>query len=433
MNIEKYIKRAHKLHGDKYDYTKFKATKVTEKGVIICPIHGNFYQSMHVHLKGNGHGCPLCAKEKSKKSRSLTTEEFIKRSQETHGETYDYSKVNYINSNTKVCIICPKHGEFWQYPLSHINGCSCPKCKGVNKKSIEEFIVDANKIHNNQYDYSKVKYVNAKTKVCIICPIHGEFWQTPNSHLNGCGCPYCSNNHQLDSYGWIEKAKSKHLDKYDYSKVNYINSNTKVCIICPEHGEFWQFPSSHLQGHGCPKCGGVFHYTTQQWVDKVNEIHNNRYDYSKVNYVNSKTKVCIICPMHGEFWQTPNDHLLNHGCPMCRQSMLENNMAINLTNNNITFEREKTFDWLIYKDKLYIDFYLPDYNIAIECQGKQHFKPVDAFGGAKAFHECQKRDLVKKELCEKNNVKIFYFSNVNIKYPYDVYNDINKLIEDIYK
>lgn len=307
MNIEKYIKRAHELHGDKYDYTKFKATKVTEKGAIICPIHGTFYQSMHVHLKGNGHGCPLCAKEKSKKARSLTSEEFIKRSQETHGETYDYSK------------------------------------------------------------------------------------------------------------------------------VNYVNSSTKVCIICPEHGEFWQFPSSHLQGYGCPKCGGVFHYTTQQWVDKANKIHNNRYDYSKVNYVNSKTKVCIICPEHGEFWQTPNDHLLNHGCPMCRQSMLENYMAINLTNNNITFEREKTFEWLIHKDKLYIDFYLPDYNIAIECQGIQHFKPVHAFGGAKAFHECQKRDLVKKELCEKNNVKLFYFSNVNINYPYDVYNDINKLIEDIYK
>ena len=188
--------------------------------------------------------------------------------------------------------------------------------------NIEEFIEKANSVHNCRYDYSKVDYKNKSTKVCIICPEHGEFWQDPKHHLRGQGCPKCSkkessNKKTLTTEEFIEKAKEIHGDKYDYSKVEYTSTNDKVCIICPEHGDFWQRPHNHLKGQGCPKCSGRFKTDTEYFIEKAKKIHGNKYDYSKVEYINAHTKVCIICPEHGEFWQTPQNHLQNKGCKLC--------------------------------------------------------------------------------------------------------------------
>ena len=171
----------------------------------------------------------------------------------------------------------------------------------TKKMTNSEFIAKARKIHNEKYDYSKVEYINNRTKVCIICPIHGEFWQTPNAHLNGQDCPKCKGKIKLTLEKFIEKAKKVHGDKYDYSKVEYINNHTKVCIICPIHGEFWQTPQHHLKGVGCPKCYGNFRKTTEQFIEEARKVHGDKYDYSKVEYVNATTKVRIICPKHGEF------------------------------------------------------------------------------------------------------------------------------------
>lgn len=124
----------------------------------------------------------------------LTTEQFIKKAQQIHNNKYDYSKVEYVNNRTKVCIICPEHGEFWQTPNSHLNGNGCSSCKGLKKLTTKEFIERAKQVHGNKYDYSKTIYVNKRTKVCIICPIHGEFYQTPHNHVyQKQGCPECGN------------------------------------------------------------------------------------------------------------------------------------------------------------------------------------------------------------------------------------------------
>ena len=146
------------------------------------------------------------------------------------------------------------------------------------RKSNDEFIREAQSIHHNKYDYSKVEYTNNKTKVCIVCPEHGEFWQTPSDHLNGKGCPQCAGNIRCDKDVFIEKAKHIHNDRYDYSKVEYVNAHTKVCIICPEHGEFWQTPNNHLNGNGCPLCknrkiGDGLRDTVEDFTKKSNEIH----------------------------------------------------------------------------------------------------------------------------------------------------------------
>ena len=274
----------------------------------------------------------------------------------------------------------------------------------------EEFIEKTRKVHGDKYDYSKVEYINSKTKVCIICPEHGEFWQEPNKHLRNCGCPKCVGKY-TSTIDFINKSKKIHNDKYDYSKVDYKYAQSKVCIVCPEHGEFWQTPNSHLRGKGCPMCSKNKKMTTEEFIIKAKEIHNDKYDYSKVKYVNAHSLVQIICPIHGEFWQNPNNHIYNHrGCSKCYSSVLEDMMRNKLSNLNIKFIEQKTFDWLVYKDKLRLDFYLPEYNIAIECQGIQHFEPVDAFGGIKEFKKCKYRDKLKKDLCNKYNVNLLYFN-----------------------
>ena len=194
-------------------------------------------------------------------SKKKTKEEFIKESISIHGNKYDYSKVDYVNNREKVCIICPEHGEFWQSPMKHLSGQGCPLCSATKKNTTDDFISDAKAVHGNKYDYSKVKYVNNKTKVCIICPEHGEFWQEPHNHLKGRGCPICAKTktkpHKYTTESFINLASEIHEKKYDYSETEYVDMNTKVKIICPEHGEFWQLPYLHINGAACPKCSNI--------------------------------------------------------------------------------------------------------------------------------------------------------------------------------
>ena len=255
--------------------------------------------------------------------KKLTTEDFIRRAKEVHGDKYDYSKVDYIDNRTKVCIICPEHGEFWQQPRNHLLGQACPKCayktrwESRGRITTENFIKKARKAHGDKYDYSKVEYKGTHTKVCIICQEHGEFLQTPHNHLHSQGCLACSGRKQLTTEEFIRRAKEVHGDKYDYSKVEYVNKSTKVKIICPIHGEFEQIPDNHLHGHGCHKCVNCKQLTTEEFIHRAKEVHGDKYDYSKVEYINSHTKVKIICPIHGEFEQEPNSHLEGKGCPNC--------------------------------------------------------------------------------------------------------------------
>ena len=307
--------------------------------------------------------------------KKLTTNEFINKAKEIHGDKYDYSKVEYKTNKTKVCIICPKHGEFWMTPVKHINRKhNCPKCRNLNK-TINEWIESANKVHNNKYNYSKFNYVNIDTKSTIICPEHGEFEQTFEKHINRKqGCPICANKHRND------------------------------------------------------KCK----LTNEKFINKAKEVHGNKYDYSKVKYINNETKVCIICPEHGEFCQQPNNHLNGQGCPICNESKLEKEISNFLVKNNINYEREKTFEWLKSKYNLRLDFYLPDYNIAIECQGIQHFKPVNYFGGLQKYIKLSKNDKLKYDLCKQNGINIIYFSNTNNNsYISKVFTNYDELLNEI--
>ena len=344
-----------------------------------------------------------------------------------------------MGCKTKVCISCPEHGEFWQSPDVHTQGKGCPKCSGHYIPTTEEWIASAREVHGNKYDYHKVEYVSNSTKVCIICHEHGDFWQTPSSHLSGCGCPKCGGTYVPTTEEWIVSARKAHGDKYEYTKVNYVNHNTKVCIICNEHGEFWQNPSNHLQGHGCPKCSADntrerLTLTKEEFIEKANEVHGNKYDYHKVEYVNAKTKVTIICSEHGEFLQMPNHHTNGAGCPKCNLSHLERDVMKCLDDIGITYDYQKRFKWL---GRQSLDFYLPNYNVGIECQGGQHFFPVDFAGkgvewACNEFDKLISRDKRKKALCEKHDIKLLYFGNIpnyNTFLGEVVHNDVQYLID----
>lgn len=306
----------------------------------------------------------------------------------------------------------------------------------MRKITKEQFIEKARKVHGDDYIYTDVEYKNNSTKVKIICPIHGEFWQTPDKHINrGHGCPKCCKTGiRLTKDDFIEKARKIHGDDYIYENVEYINSWTKVCIICKKHGEFWQTPNSHLSGKGCKKCADERKTlnntkTTEQFIEEARKVHGDDYDYSKSKYVNSKTKICIICKKHGEFWQTPNAHLSGkQGCPICKQSSLELKIIDLLNNNDISFETQKKFKWLGSKR---LDYFIPSKNIAIECQGRQHFIPIDFFGGDKGLKETIERDTIKRQLCEEHGIRVLYFSNLHIDYPYEVIEDEKLLIQKI--
>ena len=300
------------------------------------------------------------------------------------------------------------------------------------KKTIHDFIVESNDIHNNKYDYSLVDYINSKIKVKIICPSHGVFEQTPNSHLQRRGCMLCSHEKtRTKNNDFIEKSKVLHNNKYDYSKVIYINNKTKVEIICPIHGIYYVLPTHHLNGVECKKCYyDKMKMSKQDFIKKANMIHENKYDYSKVVYINSKTKVEIICPIHGIYKQTPHHHLNGSSCKKCRQSKGENEIETFLLKKKIIFETQKKIEKCKDKRELPFDFYLPDYNLCIEYDGEQHFKNNEFFGGEDAFKIRQKHDKIKNDFCEENNINLLRISYKQFNEVEDlIYNYIEKIKE----
>ena len=322
ITTELFIEKAKLIHGDKYDYSKVEYNGCKHNIIILCLIHGEFEQRPDMHLRG--YGCKNCSITKKK----LTNKQFIEKAIQIYGNKYEYSKVEYKKSNEKIIIICKIHGEFLQTPGGHLSKRGCRLCGNIQKSlsmssNTKDFIEKAKIKHGDKYNYSKVNYINNTKKIIIICKVHGNFLQSPSDHLNYNGCQICGNNkkgvyQQSNSIEFIEKAIKIHGDKYNYSKVEYIEAKIKVVIICNIHGPFLQRPYSHLRGTNCFKCTGTPKLNTNEFIKKAINIHNNKYDYILVNYKGCDKKVIIICKDHGKFKQTPNNHI-NHkqGCLKC--------------------------------------------------------------------------------------------------------------------
>lgn len=399
-----------------YNYDLIEQTFLTtDKVAIQCLEHGVFYQKATAHYTGAG--CPECGRIKSDNGRALTTEQYVQKSISKFGDKFCYLKTKYVRKEIDVVITCPVHGDFVTNPPQHLifkHGCA--KCDYEIPRQIKyrKLLEKAKKVHGDKYDYSKVIVGNASDKMEIGCPAHGYFWQSLYDHAEkGNGCASCSRaSDRLSLSDFISKSRAVHGDKYDYSKVEYETNASMIRITCSKHGEFVQRASSHLAGCKCKKCfQEESRLTTEQFITNAKRIHGDTYDYSKVKYRDNKHKVEIVCSKHGSFWQKPNTHTSSGtGCQLCQESKGEKAVEVFLKKYGIVHIRE-------YRIKPYLfryDFYLPEFNIYIEFNGQQHYKPVEIFGGHEAFVKTQERDELKKQLVAKHGGSLIILTYLNL-------------------
>jgi predicted nucleic acid-binding Zn-ribbon protein len=212
----------------------------------------------------------------------------------------------------------------------------------ANRTTVD-FIAIAQKVHGTLYDYSKVAYVNPTTEVILVCQKHGDFLQTPASHVNdAAGCSTCTSKKndtsRLKSVNFIKRAKEKHEDAYDYAQVVFVRSKVKVIIKCTScQLVFPQVPESHLLGRGCPACGkqrrikktaDKLRKTTDMFVQEARSIHNGRYSYGESAYTGVEDMITITCSVHGAFTQTAKSHLAGAGCALCANDHRRNTLEV---------------------------------------------------------------------------------------------------------
>lgn len=350
-SVDVFIKKAKMIHGNKYDYSLINLDNCDKKVEIICPLHGVFKQRPNNHLKGVG--CRQCANIYLKDVQLESLENYIIKAKKRHGDFFDYSQSIYSGYKNNIKIICPIHGSFYQKAGDHLTAAKqkCPKCSGRNKTK-NDFIEQAKKIHGNKYNYDSVNYKGSNTKVEILCIKHNHFfYMTPHNHIgtHAQGCPIC---------------------RYE---------------IMSEKSRF----------------------NNDIFIKKSKEVHGDLFIYDKVSYVNNSTKVEIICKKHGSFFQTPSSHFSGQGCPVCNSSKGEIRIRDFLKKNNIDFEEQKKFVNCKYKRILPLDFYLPFYNLIIEFHGLQHYEcRNNYFHKTCSFETQQIKDEIKRCFAKDNNIKL---------------------------
>jgi hypothetical protein len=268
------------------------------------------------------------------------------------------------------------------------------------------------------YNYELVDYKNSLTKVKIICLKHGIFEQTPSYHLSGHECITCYMTNKF-----VNKSKLVHKNKYDYSSTIYLNKDTNVKILCKRHGIFEQTPTNHLtHKHGCQKCSLRHKIDVDEIIERANKVHNFKYDYSLINYSNMNKKIKIICKNHGIFEQIAGGHLRGQECPFCKSSKGEKIISDFLLSKNISYIPQYSLSKCRYKNPLEFDFFIPINNLIIEYDGIQHFKPIEFFGGEKAFQDRILKDQIKNEYCLDNDIKL-----IRISYKNNIKGELNKI------
>lgn len=372
LTIEEFIKRAQNVHGtEHYDYSESEYKGVNSKIKIYCNVCKEyFYQNVRHHID-RGHGCPKCGAKLFTEKYKLTTEEFIRRAKEVHGDKYDYSETVYTGIFEKVKIHCNRcNKDFYQMTKTHLDGRGCKECN-----------------------------IKERGKKC-----------------------------RLTTKYFIKKSKEVHGDLFDYSETNYDEKfiSGKVKIFCKECKEyFYQDPNSHMYGKGCPKCNTLkarlaCRTTTEKFIEKAKLVHGNDFDYTETEILNDTKKVKIKCnKCKKTFMQDFSNHLQGTGCPYCRSSKGEIKISKILDYCNVKYEIQKTFAGCKNKKPLPFDFYLPDYNMCIEYQGEQHYGIESSVHWFSHFTESEKeeyfenlkrRDKIKKDFCKNNNIKLLEIS-----------------------
>lgn len=368
-----FIERSKKIHGDVFDYSKVVYVNSSEKVIIICRKHGEFLQRPNDHV--NGSGCPECKKEKISLYKKKSLDQVLSEFKKVHGDTYDYSKVVYVNVDTHVEIICRKHGSFMQTPYLHSTGSGCDKCWSERRHNI---LVERNK-------------GNALTSEYIL-----------------------------------KRFEEVHGDTFNYDKVKYSKIKDYVIVTCKKHGDFKVTPNNHIGGNGCSKCAREAQRLTQEeYIERCVKIHGNLYDYSKSVYTKGREPITITCRIHGDFTLNKAHYHITkrNGCQKCCNSLGEVKIRQYLDDNNIKYSMEYTFDKCRSLIPLPFDFYLEDYNVCIEFDGQQHFELNTFFGGQEDFDALKVRDEIKNNFCRENGIQL-------IRIPYWDINCITEILDE---
>ena len=356
---------------------------------------------------------------------SMTVTEYISKVTKKYNGFYDYSKVNFVKREDRITIICPIHGEFTLIARNHLNGAICPQCKKaqIHSKNVEDlkirFFNQCKKLYNGFYDYSQSVFEKREDNIVVICPEHGEFTINVRSHMEGAICPKCrkvikKKKPKLTTSQFIKKCQNKYGDKFTYENTQFVDYNTPVKINCVKHGEFEVLPKHFIYDskYGCKFCASESQQLTyEMFLEKAKQIHKNKYDYSKVEYCNSHTKICIICPNHGEFWMTPNAHISQkQNCPKCidytsawERELREfiESIGININTNNREILNGKE-----------IDIFIPSFNIGIECNGVYYHS--EAVISDKNYH------INKTKNAHEKHVQLIHIFEDEWKYKQDI-------------
>lgn len=282
------------------------------------------------------------------------------------------------------------------------------------KLTTTSFIQRSQSIHGDKFTYEKTTYVNSKTPVVISCVNHGDISVNPNNHINNkSGCPLCYGRIKKTSEQFITQVKQLHGDVFTFARTNYVGDGVKVTITCKQHGDFTPTPSNILRGSGCPVCAleeaSKRNRKDQDvFIEQAACAHDNKYDYSLVEYKNSITPVNIICPVHGVFQQKPSIHLDQRcGCQMCSSSRGELEVKKWLQQQGIPFIQQQMFDECFDKRRLKFDFFLPRHNTLIEFNGIQHYRNVPLFKHSNdTFEDVVRRDKIKVEFANKKGLRL---------------------------
>jgi hypothetical protein len=457
--------------GDKFNLDKVNYSGSHNKVTVICNHCGKEFEISATNLL-SGKGCPYCAIEENAKKQRKTNEEIIEKIENKNHYDYDYSEIKFKNQHDDKCIIiCHKkdkngfeHGKFYKNLWHLYNGCGCPKCQ--REKEIKEAEKKFLALNKSKYELKIGSFESMKTYAIFIDENGNEFFEKPCNILHP---NYISKidkqlnketniiKHNIDlekkleadrktkEENFIKKAQEMNGDKYDYGQVHYIKSSLPVKIYCNICGRiFEQTPNNHLRGSKCTFCVGK-NRNTERFIEDYYRKYHTDLTFEKAEYINAHKKIIVTCPKHGDFEISPY-HLLNgEGCPICKASKLEKRIKTFLDDNNINYIYQYNINWLGLQR---LDFYLPDYKIAIECQGKQHFVENKFYFGAnngkENFQKTLDRDFCKFQKCKQNGVKLLYFykkgliskdilkeDKFNGIYEKNTFSDYNELLKAI--
>lgn len=325
INKEQFIQKSIEKFGDIFDFSKTEYINYNTNITYTCKICnceddqrvGNFLKR----------GCINC------RIKIKTTEEFIAKSKELHGDNFDYTLCNFVNMTTKVKLICNKCKNIVEVkPFDNLKRHTCKFCAGNKRFTTEDFISKSIKIHGDKFDYKNCVYINNHTPMEILCKEHNiTFMQSAVNHYKGRGCDLCSNEaignlNRKPLEKFIQESKNKFRNKFEYSEVIYKNQITTIKLFCNDCQKWiFQRPIDHLL-YGCVDCNELNatlrdrKKSYELFLKNAEIVHGDRYLYGNVNYINGDIKVSIVCKKHNfMFYQSPHYHIEGRNCPKCAQ------------------------------------------------------------------------------------------------------------------